>query len=189
MLNDYHFWETPSISGSFLLKKCLWVALCPLVVYYLPTYSSGTAINIFIGSAFHLIFLILFIYLFWDREGAGEGQMWREMGHTKQAPHCQCRDWHRAWTHELWDHDLSRNQESEAQLTAIHASPFVLHFKMILWFQLTSSNMPLDQTLFLCITQLYLPQTKVSKWQMGNSANSFEFQNSHIVLKLHTNKF
>ena len=44
---------------------------------------------------------------------AEEGQ--RE--NPKQSPHCQCRTWCGAQTRELWDHDLSRNQESDAQPT------------------------------------------------------------------------
>ena len=40
-----------------------------------------------------------------------------ERENPKQAPHCECRVRHGAWTHKLWDHDLSKNQESEAQPT------------------------------------------------------------------------
>ena len=40
-----------------------------------------------------------------------------ESENPKQALCCQRWAWCGAWTHELWDHDLSWNQESDAQLT------------------------------------------------------------------------
>ena len=48
-----------------------------------------------------------------DREWTGEGP--RERGRHRiwnrfQALSCQHRTWCRAWTHELWDHDLSQRQ-------------------------------------------------------------------------------
>ena len=54
--------------------------------------------------------------LFWEREResghvqAGEEQKEKERENPKQAPHCQCRAQCRAWSHKLWDHDLSQNQ-------------------------------------------------------------------------------
>ena len=53
---------------------------------------------------------ILFIYLFRKRERAREGgaERERERQKPKQAPRCRHR------THEPRDHDLGRNQESEA---------------------------------------------------------------------------
>ena len=38
----------------------------------------------------------------------------RERENPKQAPHCQCRAQHGAQTHELEDHVLSPNQETDA---------------------------------------------------------------------------
>ena len=35
----------------------------------------------------------------------------------KQAPYSQHRAWCGAWIHKLWDHDLSQNEESDAQPT------------------------------------------------------------------------
>ena len=55
-------------------------------------------------------FFLMFIY-FWETERektwAGEGQRVRETETMMQAPHCPCRAWHGARTHELWDHDPS----------------------------------------------------------------------------------
>ena len=52
-----------------------------------------------------------------ERERAGEGQRKRETKNPKQAPCCQ--HWARcgAQSHKPQDHDLSQNQESEAQPT------------------------------------------------------------------------
>ena len=50
-----------------------------------------------------------FIYLFW-----GEGRREKERENPKQAPCHQCRTWCGAWSHKPWDHDLSRDQESDA---------------------------------------------------------------------------
>ena len=63
------------------------------------------------------IFLIFFnLYLFlreketeheWERSRErGRHRIWRRL----QALSCQHRAWCRAWTHKLWDHDLSRSQ-------------------------------------------------------------------------------
>ena len=57
-------------------------------------------------------FFLMFIY-FWETESEqGRG---RERGRHRirsrlQAPSCQLRAWHRAWTHEVWDHDLSQSR-------------------------------------------------------------------------------
>ena len=49
--------------------------------------------------------------------GARGGGAEREGENLKQALRCQHRAWHRTQSHKPWDHDLSRNQESDAQLT------------------------------------------------------------------------
>ena len=54
------------------------------------------------------------VYLFILRETEhkqGRGRDKREKENPKQAPCCQHRAQHGAWTHKLRDHDLSRNQE------------------------------------------------------------------------------
>ena len=52
------------------------------------------------------------------KRGRGrERERERERLIPKQAPHCQCRAHCGARTHELWDHDLSWNQESDAYPT------------------------------------------------------------------------
>ena len=62
-------------------------------------------------------YVLFKIYLFWERERASRGGVEREGENPKKAPCCQHRVWGRAWTHELWDHDLNRNQKSDASLT------------------------------------------------------------------------
>ena len=52
------------------------------------------------------------VYLFILREG-GQG----ERENPKQAPCCQRKARRRVGAHEPWDYDLSRDRESEAQLT------------------------------------------------------------------------
>ena len=47
----------------------------------------------------------------------------REVENPKQSPHCQHGALPGALTHELLDHDLSQNQESNAQLTETHRRP------------------------------------------------------------------
>ena len=62
----------------------------------------------------------MFIY-FWQRERerkqAGDGQTERETEDPKRALRWQQRAWYGARTHQLSDHDLSPNRESEPQPT------------------------------------------------------------------------
>ena len=44
----------------------------------------------------------------------GEGQREKEKENPKQAPCCQCRAQLGAWSYEPGNHDLSRDQESDA---------------------------------------------------------------------------
>ena len=70
-------------------------------------------------------FLKKFIYLFWKRERerkwAGEGQIKRGAEDPKQAfcwpQRVQCG----AWTHELWDHDLSHQSRMLNRLSHLGA--------------------------------------------------------------------
>ena len=69
----------------------------------------------------------MFIYLFWEREreseqGGAEREGERE--NPKQAPYCQHRAPHRAWTHKPWDHDLSPDQEFHTELTEVPRLPY-----------------------------------------------------------------
>ena len=64
-----------------------------------------------------------------ERESGGEGQ--RE--NPKQGPHCYHSAQHRAQSHAPGDHDLSRNQELDAEPTEPtrhHAKDYF--FKMLL---------------------------------------------------------
>ena len=62
-----------------------------------------------------------------NREGAGrQRETEREGGNPKQAPRCQHRARPEAQSHEPWGRDLSRNQESGAQLTEPPRRPLVL---------------------------------------------------------------
>ena len=68
-----------------------------------------------------------FIYLFWERERAraraqkqaraGEEQRERETENPTQALHCQHRAQRTSQSHEPWDRDLGRDQESDAELS------------------------------------------------------------------------
>lgn len=59
-------------------------------------------------------FLIFFPKREREREEASRGGAERE--DRERIPNRPCSD-SRMWTHELWDHELSRNRESEAQPT------------------------------------------------------------------------
>ena len=54
-----------------------------------------------------VLLLLVFKFIYFERESEN----------LKQAPHSQHRAQHGAQSHWLWDQDLSRNQESDAQLT------------------------------------------------------------------------
>ena len=61
-------------------------------------------------------FLLFFVFYLREREWAGRGwQRGRER--IKQAPRCQHRAQCGTQTHKPWDHDLSQNQELDAQPT------------------------------------------------------------------------
>ena len=61
----------------------------------------GTDIWQLPGFFFFLIYLFILV----------GGQKDRERENPKQAPHCQLRAPREAWSQELWDHTLSRDQE------------------------------------------------------------------------------
>ena len=65
-------------------------------------------------------------YLFW---GVCKHRGGTEREHSKQSYHCQCRAWYRARSHEPWDHDLSRNQELDAQPTKPHRHAYYVFLK------------------------------------------------------------
>ena len=85
-------------------------------------------------SALRLSFICKKVYLFierergWggrERESTSQGEAGRQ--DPKQAPCCQRGTWCRTWTHEPWDHDLSRRKKLEAQHTEPPSVP-TLHF-------------------------------------------------------------
>ena len=77
-----------------------------------------------------LSILFKFTYLFLrDSEWAGEEQRESRRENLKQALHCLRGAQRRVQTHELWDHDLNRNQESDAQPSQPLGSPVTVHFK------------------------------------------------------------
>ena len=66
-----------------------------------------------VGLKVPTLFFLMFIYLFWETEqGRAERE---ERENFRQALHCQHRSLYRAQNHEPWNHDLSQNQESNAQ--------------------------------------------------------------------------
>ena len=103
-------------STSVSLKK---------VVYLTQIHAIGNII--FYYNLIVMISKCLFLFICWfrgrEREYAGEGQRERGRENLKQDPHCQCAVWCEAWSHEPWDPDLSRNQESDIQPTEPPGSP------------------------------------------------------------------
>ena len=82
------------------------------------------------------------VYLLWEKERARaqehtrERQRERERENPKQAPWCQYRAWRRAWTHKPRDHDLSWDQDLDAQLTEPPRHPlfyFLMAFMLKIW--------------------------------------------------------
>ena len=61
------------------------------------------------------IFFFLSLFILREREKESMQGRGRERGENlKQAPHCQHRAQRGARSHKPWDHDLNRNQESDA---------------------------------------------------------------------------
>ena len=74
-----------------------------------------------------IIFVLKFTYLFWEIEGGAEREK-----NFKQAPHCQHRTRRGARTHQLWDHDLSRNRELDVQAAEPPRSPLFKNFFLLI---------------------------------------------------------
>ena len=69
------------------------------------------------------------VYLFWEREGGlGKRQREREKENPKQALHCQHGAQCQAQTDQAWDHELSRNQQSDVQPTEPPRHPIIKDF-------------------------------------------------------------
>ena len=140
----------------------------------------------------HLSFLFLFYFFLSllilrerEREGAHtcvrEGQ--RERENPKQALHsrhkCQCM----AWTQELWDHDLSQNQELDVQQTEpprCPSQPLIL--SLLLWCYIFLSI--LDQSLrgpvkcafwFRVLAELHSPGVPFHPWGCSHSGGCAVF--------------
>ena len=70
----------------------------------------------------------LFILRERERVSASGGGRGAESTNPKQVPNCQHRALHGARTHEPWDHDLSRNQDSDASPTEPPRRPYFFFF-------------------------------------------------------------
>ena len=97
------------------LRKCSLFIMCFLEEWKEFPVLHPSSVFLFVFCLF--VFLSLFIL--WEREQdrtSGEGQ--RERGGQRENPMqpspCQHRAQCKAQTHEPWDHDLSRNQKSDA---------------------------------------------------------------------------
>ena len=117
---------------------------------------------------FFLVYL--FIYLFWEREhtqvgeGQSEGEREYQAGSLLSAQSlCE------GWTQKLWDHELSWNQESDAQLTQTPKCPL----KFLLGYE---GNPGL--VCFHCRRLIY--------WWCGHQCFS-AFQGTRILVNTHTN--
>ena len=95
------------------LHFCLWgiLACSRLIVNLEMGYMSPLTLFFFKCLKF---FFLIFTYFerASERERAAEEQRERKRENPKQAPCCQHRTWHGAWTHKLQDGELSWNQES-----------------------------------------------------------------------------
>ena len=85
----------------------------------------------------------VFIYFEREREQGRGRERERERGtqDSKQALCWQQRAQCGAWTHELWDHDLSWNQETGAQLIELPRHPCNKTFNDHLYFSYLSSSL------------------------------------------------
>ena len=104
----------------------LWILCLPLSLPLTHLYSVSVSLK----NKHKKCFLI---YLFLRetetaRVGEGQRERERERENPKQAPICQHRARGGARTHEPWDHDLSWNQESDAQPTEPPRRPFFFLF-------------------------------------------------------------
>ena len=101
--------------------------------------------KIFISIVITFFFLYFFKCLFWETEREGERERKRnstsrggaekggERKDPKQVPCCQHRAQHGAWTHEPWDHGVSKNQELDALLNEPPGNPYILNFLLYIF--------------------------------------------------------
>ena len=80
-------------------------------------YINGPAIYWKTMQLFYFILLSLFIFYLRQRERVSRRRADKGKENPKQTSHCQSRAQHGAWSQELRDHDLSRNQKSPNQLS------------------------------------------------------------------------
>ena len=88
-----------------------------------------------------------------------------ERENLKQALYCQRRAPCGAWTHEPWDHDLSRNQESDAQLTEPPRRP-QNSCKLLLFWHISLSPPLLvpSKVKHFCLLGTHWGQADMSSW-------------------------
>ena len=109
-------------SGSGLLSEQLRKTFhfLPFVFQVQTTNASKHDSSRFLNVPFFFKWKCLFIYI-WKRESkwrkSTERRRERERDNPKQAVCFQCRAGWRAWSHKLWNHHLSWNQELDAQPT------------------------------------------------------------------------
>ena len=125
----------------FLLwVPCVWDAWCGSL-FLSSLHALSTPLSHFCWvQTTSLLFPPLFFFFFyfrereWDRESRGEGQ--RKKGRLLSRLHAQREARGRTWISQLWDHDLSQNQESYTQLTEPHrhpALPTLFDVASLLW--------------------------------------------------------
>ena len=82
-----------------------------LVLYYISIHWIVKKHHSWVQFAFMHIYIFRFVYF--ERESGRGRKTGRERENPKKTPHCQHRARCGAQFHELWDHDLSRDQESD----------------------------------------------------------------------------
>ena len=77
----------------------------------------------------HSLYYFFNVCLFWERKSErGWARERRRERDSQKAPCCQCRAQRGAWSHELRDHYLTRNQESDTNWAT--QVTWIVHFKI-----------------------------------------------------------
>ena len=113
-----------------LLTWCSFIFLCTLLN---ARWHRVLLLIFLICMSVSYFFIFMFILERWTEHEWGRG---RERGRHRiwsrlQVPSCQHRAWCGAWTHELWDHDLSRSWMPNP--VSHSGAPKGVSFYILLW--------------------------------------------------------
>ena len=120
---------------------------------------------------------------------AGEGQRKRDT--QNQAPHCRHGAWHGARSHKSWDHDLSWNQESDAQPTEPPRRPKTWGCKSCLQdAHSLGRSSHINNHVSVRLTSVpYLPPAPARKWCLWAASNWQEAKVLVSLLSQNTTEF